>query len=68
MNIAQQDFFVDSVKILSKKHYLPILTAVESPTGTYTLTYASQTQGDTITASLAPTSGYVAPTVSDLVP
>ena len=46
----------------------PILTVTESPTGTYTITYASQGSGDTISASLAPTSGYVAPVVSSLVP
>lgn len=44
------------------------LTPVESPAGTYLISFTAQTSGDEIKVSLAPTSGYVAPVVTDLVP
>lgn len=44
-----------------------VLTATEAPSGTYALTYASQTVGDTLTASLAQTTGYVANAVIGVV-
>lgn len=45
-----------------------LAAAPESPAGTYLLTFASQTNGDQLKASLAPTSGYVGSVVTELVP
>lgn len=45
-----------------------VLTAVESPTGTYLLTFSAGTSGDTITVKTAPSIGYVSEVVSDVLP
>ena len=46
----------------------PVLTATETPTGTYLLTFAPATSADTIAAKLAPTGEFVSNTVTAVAP
>lgn len=59
---------VTDLALTSNGAPVTILTVVESPVNTYTLTFASQTSGDQLIATLAPVSNYVSNAVTDLVP